>query len=410
MYRNTLDISVWHFIISHCRACFGAVCFVGYYKRLLCVCLLAIPVSGYASTMTFGGISFVGNADQDHRYPYARAFFAQDAVGLNRIVMQSLKNLQRTDLNILYGLGNIQSGDAKVLTLAVQSENIERIREQGGVYSFYNVLASVMVFDMVAKKIVSNFPIAIQHQEFTPQTPTADDDSRIFKKIYYDLDFQGSLVNAWVQKLETLTISNATPLHIQIHSLSLDDDVAAQLPDRLSRNNTFIVQTAQVFETLLASHQNVPILPFSVGRLGNKKDGLIARFADGVSYTLTIPKADFNIDILIRKFKQVTLDAASYDGYIFGSFITLTVSEPLSGQVFLHSKFNLKNKMIFSKKDQIVITDPWDIYLKTQSNLFAILTKQISVQDKNTLQQITKTADITQQLTKFQEILEKCRY
>ncbi len=368
---------------------------------------MVFPVLSYANinTLYFGGVSFMGNANQDHRYYHAQEFFQKNAVVMNKNVFQALQNINRTDVHIESGLGLIQSGDAKVLTLSILSESIERLQEKDGIYSFYRVLASVMIFDVVNKKIISNYPIAIKHQELTADTPSADVDRHMFRKIY-----EGALVNTWVKKFATIPINAASPLHIKIASLTLDDAVVTQLPDRLKYNDIFKVQTAQMFETLLSSNQNVPILPFTIGRLGNKSTGVVARFSDGVSYDLTLPKADFHMDILIRKFKQAKIETHAYDGYVFGSFITLTVKESYSGAVFLHSKFNMKNKIVFPKRDKIIIADPWDIYLKTQSNLFATLTKQISERDKSVLKQITNTRNIAQQLTKFQEILEKCRY
>jgi len=366
--------------------------------------------SAYAQNLYFAGFTFIGSANQADRYPVAKKIFNVNNEIINKKLYESIKNIKRDDLNIIKSdLGSLKSGDSLALAFALSDEKVERLAEKEGVYSFYKVLAQVLVFDVLEKKIVTNFPAAVQYQIYTKKLPTKLEDEKAFEKIYLDLTFDGSIFKDWTSRLEQINIKESGVRHLQIRDVILDSATINQMPQALKDNNIFITQTAQRFEFQLATNQNVPILPYTTGQLGNKKLGLLGRFKDGISYELKLPEPDYVIDILVREFKNAKLEEKNYDGYVYGSFITLKVSEPTTGKIKLDSKFNFKNELTFDKSSSIVILNDWDIYQRTQDLLFSNLTKQISMRDDTQLEKITNTPDIKNQLKEFEEIIKKCR-
>lgn len=374
------------------------------------IILLLSMGSAYAQNLYFAGFTFIGTANQADRYPVAKKIFNANNEIINKKLYESIKNIKRDDLNIIKSdLGSLKSGDSLALAFALSDEKIERLAEKEGVYSFYKVLAQVLVFDVLEKKIVTNFPAAVQYQIYTKKLPTKLEDEKAFEKIYLDLTFDGSIFKDWTSRLEQINIKESGVRHLQIRDVILDSATINQMPQALKDNNIFITQTAQRFEFQLATNQNVPILPYTTGQLGNKKLGLLGRFKDGISYELKLPEPDYVIDILVREFKNAKLEEKNYDGYVYGSFITLKVSEPTTGKIKLDSKFNFKNELTFDKSSSIVILNDWDIYQRTQDLLFSNLTKQISMRDDTQLEKITNTPDIKNQLKEFEEIIKKCR-
>lgn len=374
------------------------------------IILLLSMTSAYAQNLYFAGFTFIGTANQADRYPVAKKIFNTNNEIINKKLYESIKNIKRDDLNIIKSdLGSLKSGDSLALAFALSDEKVERLAEKEGVYSFYKVLAQVLVFDVLEKKIVTNFPAAVQYQIYTKKLPTKLEDEKAFEKIYLDLTFDGSIFKDWTSRLEQINIKESGVRHLQIRDVVLDSATINQMPQTLKDNNIFITQTAQRFEFQLATNQNVPILPYTTGQLGNKKLGLLGRFKDGISYELKLPEPDYVIDILVREFKNAKLEEKNYDGYIYGSFITLKVSEPTTGKIKLDSKFNFKNELTFDKSSSIVILNDWDIYQRTQDLLFSNLTKQISMRDDTQLEKITNTPDIKNQLKEFEEIIKKCR-
>jgi hypothetical protein len=352
----------------------------------------------------------IGNADQNDRYPVGAKLYSKNNEVLNKKLYESLKLLKRNDLNIIKSdLGAIKSGNALSLAFALSDERVERLAEKDGVYSFYRVLAEVLVFDVIEKKVITNFPAAIQYQVFTKTTPTRQDDEREFEKIYLDTSFDGSIFNEWVSRLEQINLKEAGVRHLQIRDVSLEDSVVNQLPFNLKNNDIFKAQTAQRLEFQLSSNQNVPILPYTIGQLGNKKLGILGRFSDGVRYELKLPDPDYVIDLLVREFKSAKVEEKNFDGYVYGAFITLKVIEPVTESIKLESKFNFKNELTFQKSAQVQILNDWDVYQRSQDMLFSILSKQISKRDDKEIAKITSTVNIKDQFKEFEEIIKKCK-
>jgi hypothetical protein len=379
-------------------------------KTVLLMFFFPFAASCLASDLYFAGFTMIGNADQNDRYPVGAKLYSKNNEVLNKKLYESLKLLKRNDLNIIKtDLGTIKSGNALSLAFALSDERVERLAEKDGVYSFYRVLAEVLVFDVIEKKVITNFPAEIQYQVFTKTIPTKQDDEREFEKIYLDTSFEGSIFNEWVSRLEQINLKEAGVRHLQIRDVTLDESVINQLPSNLKNNDIFKAQTAQRLEFQLSSNQNVPILPYTVGQLGNKKLGILGRFSDGVRYELKLPEPDYVIDLIVREFKSAKVEEKNFDGYVYGAFITLKVIEPVTGNIKLESKFNFKNEIIFQKSAQFQILNDWDVYQRSQDMLFSTLSKQISKRDDKEIAKITSTANIKEQFKEFEEIIKKCK-
>jgi hypothetical protein len=379
-------------------------------KTVLLMFFFPFAASCLASDLYFAGFTMIGNADQNDRYPVGAKLYSKNNEVLNKKLYESLKLLKRNDLNIIKtDLGTIKSGNALSLAFALSDERVERLAEKDGVYSFYRVLAELLVFDVIEKKVITNFPAEIQYQVFTKTIPTKQDDEREFEKIYLDTSFEGSIFNEWVSRLEQINLKEAGVRHLQIRDVTLDESVINQLPSNLKNNDIFKAQTAQRLEFQLSSNQNVPILPYTVGQLGNKKLGILGRFSDGVRYELKLPEPDYVIDLIVREFKSAKVEEKNFDGYVYGAFITLKVIEPVTGNIKLESKFNFKNEIIFQKSAQFQILNDWDVYQRSQDMLFSTLSKQISKRDDKEIAKITSTANIKEQFKEFEEIIKKCK-
>lgn len=362
-----------------------------------------------AKDLYFAGFTFMGNADQNFRYPVADKLFKENNLVFKEPLDSALLNFKRSDLNLIYDLGAISDGEAIAIAFSVLDESIERFSINEGVSNAYKIFAQILVFDFNEKKVITNFPVLVQYETVTFGVPSHDYDFEIFKKMYLDINFDASIFKQWVKKLNTVNILNAGTIHLKIRNVELDSDVQYQIPAKLAKNDLLKIRSAQKLEYQISSKQNVPILPFTIGQIGNFKSGLIARFSDSLEYNLILPDADYVIDLLIRKFKNVTVDRGKFEVKIYAAFITMQVMEPLTETVYLDSKFNLKNELIFPKSENLKILDEWDVYQRSQDALFSKLAKQISSRDRKVLKTITNTENIGEQLSKFEGIIKKCR-
>ena len=376
---------------------------------LLIVLYFFVPYTLISKDLYFAGFSFVGNADQSFRYPVADKMFKKNNTIFKEPLDEALSKLNRNDINLIYDLGTISSGDALSIAFSVFDESIERFSTKEGVTNAYKIFAQILVFDFNEKKVITNYPVLVQNETITNSIPKTEYDFEILKSMYLDVNSNASIFKQWVKKLENINILNPGSIHLKIRDVILDDGVKGQIPTKLSKNNLLKIRSAQKLEYQISSKQNVPILPFTIGQIGNFKSGLIARFSDSLEYNLTLPDADYVIDLLIRKFKNVSVDRGKFEIKIYAAFITMKVLEPLTETVYLDSKFNFKNELIFPKSENLKILDEWDVYQRSQDALFSKLAKQISARENEVLKTITKTQDIKKQFTKFEGVLKKCR-
>ncbi len=357
----------------------------------------------------FSGFSFMGNADQKFRYPVANELFNKNNLIFKDPLNKALANLTRNDFNLIYDLGSIADGEAVAIAFSVFDETIERFSTKEGVTNAYKIFAQILVFDFNEKKVITNFPVLVQNETFTDGVPDAQYDFDILKNMYLDVDSDASIFKQWVKKLDTVNILNAGTIHLKLRNVVLDEAVINQIPTNLAQNELLRIRSAQKLEYHISSKQNVPILPFTLGQIGNFKTGLIARFSDSLEYNLTLPDADYVIDLLVRQFKNATVDRGKFEVKIYAAFITMQVLEPLTETVYLNSKFNFKNELIFPKSENLKILNEWDVYQRSQDALFSKIAKQISQKDSEGMKEITNTSDIKNQFTKFEGVINKCK-
>ena len=147
----------------------------------------------------FAGFSFLGNADQDFRYPVAVDLFNKNNIVFKEPIDTALKKLNRDDINLIYDLGKISGGEALALSFALTDEVVERFSTKDGVTNAYKIFAQILVFDFNEIKVITNFPVLVQSETITSGIPSSDYDFEIFQKMYLDTNFAGSIFNQWVK-------------------------------------------------------------------------------------------------------------------------------------------------------------------------------------------------------------------
>ena len=351
----------------------------------------------------------MGNADQNFRYPVADKLFKENNLVFKEPLDKALTKLTRNDLNLIYDLGTITDGEAIAIAFSVLDETIERFSTKEGVTNAYKIFAQILVFDFNEKKVITNFPVLVQNEMFTSGIPNAEYDFNVLKNMYLKVDSDASIFKEWVKRLDTVNILNAGTIHLKLRNVVLDEAVKNQIPPSLLQNQLLRIRSAQKLEYHISSKQNVPILPFTLGQIGNFKSGLIARFSDSLEYDLILPDADYVIDLLVREFKNASVDRGKFEVKIYAAFITMQVLEPLTKTVYLDSKFNFKNELIFPKSENLKILNKWDVYQRSQDALFSKIARQISQRESDGMKEITNTSDIKNQFTKFEGVINKCK-
>lgn len=383
------------------------------------VILIAYTTTSFAQDVYFAGFTFIGNNDQNNlRYPVATKLVSEknsDNVSpVDLAIRKEIANLKRKDISIKTDQGKLSSGNSVAMAFALNDESIESVKWEGRNLYIYRVVAQILVFDFYEKKVIANYPVMVQYQDISDTLRNSTEHEAVFRKIYLAEDFKENIINEWMRKLETATIKPSYNEYLQIRSVKLDNGVYENLPESLKKPNLYEIQVAQTFEYMLATNQNVPMLPYSAGQSitgqnagGKNNNGMLARFSDGSQMVLNLPSPGFVIDLLVRPFKSTSEINNGIKQNAYGAFITLKVEQPDLQKVAIDSKFKYVNYISYSNNSDTQLDD-WQAYQTSLRALFSNLTKQISERNKDVLANITQTKDIEKQLSSFQEVLKKC--
>lgn len=393
------------------------------------ICLLFTIFSLVANTQAqdfyFAGFSFIGDTTEDENYPVAIQLYNADKQTLNKQLLSALKKLKRTDLDLIYDKqGILKRGNAVALAYGLQKESVSVVQVEDKYQTKLEVTGEIYAFDYSDQehKLIANFPSGssititsktkLSTQEITNyfENMYIPGKNNVSQQIFYESGINNSVFDDWVARLETAQLERSKKdLRIQIREITLDDAVNKQIIDSskyIKDKKMLINETARNFERNLSKHQNLPVLPYSLGKaLGST---MIARFAD-TNFNIKIPAADYVIDIFVREFKKSYIDNKVYDGYIYGAFITLKVLEPVANSVKFESKFNYKDEIQIPKSYKLVIEDDWPLWMGAQKKMFEILTKQISIRNDSELSRITANSEIKKSIKVFDEIVSMCR-
>jgi hypothetical protein len=363
-----------------------------------------------AQDLYFAGFSFAGNHVQNQqRYPVAEALQNEkDQNGVNVLdaaLRNQLKELNRSDIGLKYGLGNEVSGDTTALAFALDQESLEDDKMGSQDLYIYRVIANVLVFDFETKTVVADFPAMVQYQDLGAPGRSDADNRAVFRRIYLEPGFGANIFAEWVRRLSVAQINKSYSAHLGVRSVTIAPEAEALVPDTLKQNDAYATQVAQTFEYSLASKQNVGLIPYTPGQAIAGK--MVARFANGNSYDLSLPKPDFEIDIRVRAFRSTKVETNATDQYVFGSFVTLSVLQPDLQKTYVNADFKNLNFVVLDKS-AAVSPDPWQSYQTSLRNLFNVLAEQISSRDAKVLVEMTKAPDIDTQLVGFKEVVNKC--
>jgi len=166
-------------------------------------------------------------------------------------------------------------------------------------------------------------------------------------------------------------------------------------------------QIAQEFGKYLAANQHLSILPFASNQALGKN--MAASFANGDSFNLTIPDADYDISLDVAGFKKIEVGRTNTSvGYLYGAFVDLTVKEPLSGKIYFSQRIKQ------GASENVPVTeadmDDWTASYDTLRLLFNNFTLALSdPEGKWVGSALPPGSNSRAQLSSLSELVKSCR-
>jgi hypothetical protein len=380
---------------------------------LFCVAFLivATPARGDTQGLIYAGAAFQGDyAQRSERTPYAAALFAETEDNGQSRVNAQLEALLATaytgDRPLLDGAVSVTDSSGLALSFAVAGESVESLRYGDQHLYVYRALASVLLFDFDRKILVANYPVMVQFQDLTAEPRNGRAHEGVFREIYLGTG-ERSLLTAWVERLNRVTIQETLPAYLALGSLTLEAPLKAALPDGVTEAR-YLTETAQLFESLLADLTGVSFVPYSTGEAVGRVMPLA--FQDARVFQLTLPEPNFVFDVTLEPFKHLEQRSRGTVKHAFGAFADIRFSLQATGfkKTFLEARFRNINQLAFLEKDAVAL-DVWQSQQSTLRGLFVAFAKQLDRPDDKALKDLTKDDGVASMLAATAEKLAQCR-
>jgi hypothetical protein len=308
--------------------------------------LLACAAMGCAhaevNTVFFAGVAFTGDAAAVARdFPHIKPLLDGDgARDVNGAIRQQLRT-HPTPVTVSFdSLGSIRDArQSTALALAIDRETAS-VEQVGALYKVrLEVAAQALFFDFKEKQVLGGIPLVLDFVDVRATRPDDAEISASFRRLLLDPSSTTSLAAEFVAAIGRSSIPSAASRHLRVTSVTLADKAIEYIHTTSPSTNDDALRAsiAQEFGKYLGANQHVSILPYrSNAAIGSS---MAARFVEGESYDLKIPEADYEVSLDIAGFKKIQQGSSNVNTiFIYGSFVDITVREPLSGKVYFQQR------------------------------------------------------------------------
>lgn len=346
--------------------------------------LLAAPAAAQgAPPLFFGGHAYLTEfAAIGEAFPWlSRVLTETRQVEFDRALAARAEAVRSANLDIRVSeLGRLSPGaDALALVLAFDTETISVSIVRDTWKLLVDLSFQVLVYDVANQAVRASWPLAVQYIDAIERQPTEKDVLSAIERLLFGSQPTGLQATFWgaVQKLR-IPASGARSLRVTQATLA---DLAKE---NLGNFRTADAEQTRVrighdFSKFLSSNPGVPVLPFRSSQATGGK--IPARFSNGSAFSLTIPEADYEISIRLDGLKKVlTGTSPGVEVWIYGTFFTIRVFEPLSAKDFFNGQLKLGATRTIPTTLREV--DDWPSFEEAIQKLFNEFTGALAASDE----------------------------
>ena len=386
-----------------------------YYKKIykkvftLFVFLFACQVS--AKDIHYAGFFLMSHQDVKKELPYSYEALYSSPVRykkFSQFIENEIENTTNPNYTISMDLGTIKKGDALAFGIAISGESINYFAAAKSAQ--YELTFNVLVFDFKDKLLISKIPFRWRFAKDSPEKPSNE---KVLNDIYSSLFKKPTPTEKNLNPLSFAKVlrdnisaipENFQLMRVGINSVVIHPDV--ELPGNLTPE-IFGIQSAQRFESKISEHIGIPLIPYSIGSIKDRKLGLLSKFSDQADFFLKLPEPDLAFNLTIKRFKSAQ---ENYDEYriwkkiVAKAYIELvepyTDESYFSGNIYILRKFKLSKDNIGDYSG----VNLWSAYQNLQNYLFHSFSKQIKSPDSDKLREISKDIDVSMMKSLLSEI------
>ena len=364
--------------------------------KLFFVFFIFLTSHVYSKDLHYAGFFLMSHQDVKKELPYSyEALYPptnERYQKFSKYLQDNIIKLKNPHFEISQELGKIKKGDALAFGIAITAENITSMK-RGEVYQTTLFLRfNILVFDFKDRVLLHRQPFLFSHLIETPKKPSKKEIIDKYDSLFDDSKSKKYSFFGILKENISSIPENFQPLRIGINKVEIDPDI--KLPKDLT-SDVFELQSAQRFESKISENIGVPLIPYSIGSIKDRKLGLLSKFSDQADFFLKMPEPDIAFNLTIKPFKSAEKKVDEFrlrKSIVAKAKIELV--EPYTNESLfsgnIHSirtfKLNVDNASDFAGENE------WVMYIRLQIYLFHLFSKQLNTPDDK-LKEITKDID-----------------
>jgi hypothetical protein len=382
----------------------------------LAACAAALgPVAARAQSteVALAGLAFSGDAaSMAQRFPYSIGYEKALKTGgkpAYAMLRDAIAQNPPQQIKLVTQIDELKGRDQAIaVALVIGSETIS-VEQFGGLYKLFVLIrAQALFFDFKSMSVVRAYPISSPFPPATldhPPTPAEIDNA---VRIAYE--GVGASRGVWARfagALSTATLPTTTSRYLQVSRIGMKPEVTDKIPAYFASKPT-VAETwaADIVGEALSTRTGVPIIPYAKGyAVGNV---MSMRISDGDVYNLKLPKPDYEIGVELSAFRKIEYGkSAAGASYIYGTYASMKVEEPLSGKAYLDTA--LKNGEIKLVPVTQTYVDDFPAFYDSINGLFVKLSEALAGKGNDWIKSAAAAPDIDRQIAATRELIKLCK-
>lgn len=365
-----------------------------------------------ATEVALAGLAYAGDAASlAQRFPFSVAY-EQAVKAAGRPVYAALRDelakAPPQQLRLVTQIDELKGRDQAIAVALVVGNETVSVEKLAGLYKlFVLVRAQALFFDFKSMSVVRAYPISFGHIDVFDHSPNDGEVAARVRGVYEGAAGKPGILTRFAGTLAKATLPASTSRTLQITRVALKPETVNNLPDYL-RGSPTVSETwaADLVGEALSTRAGVPIIPYAKGyAVGNV---MSMRISDGDVYNLKLPKPDYEIGVELSALRKLKYgSSAAGESFIYGSYASIRIEEPLSGKVYLDTA--LKNGEIKLVPVTQTYVDDFPAYYDSVNGLFVKLSEAIDGRGGNWVKSAAAAPDVDKQLNATKELVKLCK-
>lgn len=375
---------------------------------LLLECIAALSIAQAAQAqLYYGGYGYQTYFSEiSDEFPYISSILSgETGVQFERQLYNQLPDITMGGTPVLKdGLATLAEKPL-VFSLVFTSETVHS-EQIASSYKLLVVLnAQILIFDFNRSEIVASFPVSARFIDVLTEPPGEKDIASLVDQALSS-GSDASISSQFLTKVTAISEPAISARMVRVTNVNIADETLNTL-QKSSNPDAFRRRLADEFSARLSTNQKIAVLPANVSQAIN--NSMAARMADGTVYNITIPDADYNIDISIDGLKKVEYATNNIGTtYVYGVFASFKFHEPHSGHVFFDEKLKLGQPQSIPKT--AVVEGDSLAFVETIDKLFDEFTFEIGQNNNQWAEAHIYSAKAPRQsMKKLDALMEACR-